>query len=154
MRIPPFSFVSPGCCTLLECVRLQGYTRWREAPHSSHHFAFSKNIVDNLCVWRWKYYLCSYQEYIKKVFHKCYTGFWTRKTSRQPKGLTTIIFNKSIFLLVFHLILKGVLWDVYEWKFKKLFPSKMIHAGQQSVGNFFSNSIYCWKQSSAIFFKK
>ena len=45
----------------------------------------------------------------KKVFHKCYTGSWTRKTFRQPKGLTTIIFNKSIILLVFHLIPKGVL---------------------------------------------
>ena len=41
VRIPPFSLVSPGCCTLSECVRLRGYTRWR-GPRSSHHFAFSK----------------------------------------------------------------------------------------------------------------
>ena len=49
---------------------------------------------------------------------KCFTSatlvFGREKRIRQAKGLTTIIFNKSIFLLVFHLIPKGVLWGVYE----------------------------------------
>ena len=37
-----------------------------------------------------------------------------KKVIRLTQSLTTINFNKSIFLLVFHLISKGVLWDVYE----------------------------------------
>ena len=30
----------------------------------------------------------------KRCLHKCYTGSWTRKTLRQPKGLTTIYFQQ------------------------------------------------------------
>ena len=48
----PFSLVSPWCCILSECVRLRGIL-----------FCFSKIIVDNICAWRWKYYLCSDQEF-------------------------------------------------------------------------------------------
>ena len=153
MRIPPFSLVSPGCCTLSECVRLRGYTRWRGAPVVLTILLFQK-ILSTIYVYGDGNTTCVHtRNFIKKVFHKCYTGSWTRKHIRQTKGLTTIIFNKSIFLLVFHLIPKGVLWDVYEWNFQKLFPSKMIYAGQQTVGNIFSDSYYCWKQSFAIFLK-
>ena len=35
----------------------------------------------------------------KRCLHKCYTGSWTRKTLRQPKGLTTIYFQQvDIFI--------------------------------------------------------
>ena len=30
----------------------------------------------------------------KRCLHECYTGSWTRKTLRQPKGLTTIYFQQ------------------------------------------------------------
>ena len=72
VRIPPFSLVSPGCCTLV-CTPTGVYKK-EGGPCISHNFAFSKNIVDNTCIWRWKHYLHSYQEfYQKKVLTKCYT---------------------------------------------------------------------------------
>ena len=83
-------------------------------PRSSHHFAFSK-ILSTIYVYGDGNTTCVHtRNLIKKVFHKCYTGLLDKKNFRQPKGLTTIIFNKSIILLVFHLIPKGVLWGVYE----------------------------------------
>ena len=69
----PFSLVSPGCCILSVCA-LTGVYKRKGGPHSSHYFAFSKKIVDNICVWRWKYYLCSDQEFNqKKIF--CFNIF-------------------------------------------------------------------------------
>ena len=34
-----------------------GVYKMKGGPRSSHYFAFSKNIVGNFCVWRWKYYI-------------------------------------------------------------------------------------------------
>jgi len=103
----PFSLVSPGCCILSECVRLRGYTRERGAP-----------VVLTILLLE-QYYLCSYQEFNQKKCFSSATLVLEKKVIRQTQSLTTINFNKSIFLFVFHLIPKWVLWGVYEWKFKK-----------------------------------
>ena len=122
-----------------------GYTRERGGPVVLTILLF-KNIVDNWCVWRWKYYLCSYQEFYQKSVTQVLHWFLDEKVIRQTQSLTTINFNKSIFSLVFHLIPKGVLWGVYEWKIKKLFPSKnIIHAGQHTVGSYFLYPFKWWK---------
>ena len=60
-----------------------GVYKRKGGPRSSHHFAFSKNIVDNLCVWRWKYYLCSYQEFNQKWYIRVLHWFLNEKVIRQ-----------------------------------------------------------------------
>ena len=60
-----------------------GVYKMKGGPRSSHYFAFSKNIVDNICVWRWKYYLCSYQEFNQKWYIRVLHWFLDKKVIRQ-----------------------------------------------------------------------
>ena len=60
-----------------------GVYKMKGGPRSSHYFAFSKNIVDNICVWRWKYYLCSYQEFNQKWYIRVLHWFLDEKVIRQ-----------------------------------------------------------------------
>ena len=117
-----FSRKSRVLHTFKVCAPTGVYKR-KGGPRSSHYFAFQKYCRQLMCM-EMEILLVFIPGILSK---RCFTSatlvFWTRKNFRQPKGLTTIIFNKSIFLLVFHLIPKGVLWGVYEWNFKKLFPS-------------------------------
>ena len=87
----PFSLVSPGCCILSECVRLRGYTRERGGPVVLT-ILLSKVIVDNICAWRWKYYLCSYQDFYQK-------GVYTSATL--VLGQEKLFVNLKVWLRLF-----------------------------------------------------
>ena len=94
MRIPPSSLVSPGCCTLSRCVRLRGYTRERGAPVILTILLFQKYCRQFMCMEMEILLVFIPGILSKRCLHECYTGSWTRKTLRQPKGLTTIYFQQ------------------------------------------------------------
>ena len=48
------------------CVYAYGGIQEGGGPPQFSLFCFSKNIVDNICVWSWKHYLYSYQEFSQK----------------------------------------------------------------------------------------
>ena len=94
----PFSRKSRVLHTFGVCAPT-GVYKMKGGPHSSHHFAFSKNIVDNFCAWRWKYYLCSYQEFYQKRVSKYALCLdidifpWKPRNSRCPPTIWNLHFK-------------------------------------------------------------
>ena len=71
VRIPPFSLVSPGCCTLV-CTPTGVYKK-EGGPRSSHYFAFQK-ILSTIYVYGDGNTTCILIRNLnKKGFGKCYT---------------------------------------------------------------------------------
>ena len=71
VRIPPFSLVSPGCCTLV-CTPTGVYKK-EGGPRSSHYFAFQK-ILSTIYVYGDGNTTCILIRNLhKKSFDECYT---------------------------------------------------------------------------------
>ena len=134
----PFFLVSPGCCTLV-CTPTGVYKK-EGGPRSSHYFAFQK-ILSTIYVYGDGNTTCILiRNFIKKGFTKCYTDQAFEKFYCQTKVWLLLFFNKSIFLFVFRLSLKGYYGMHMNKKSKKMFPlnDSNIYAAQHTVGNLFS----------------
>jgi len=118
-----------------------GVYKRKGGPRSSHYFAFQKYCRQLMCMEMEILLVFIPGILSKRCLHKCYTGSWTRKTLRQPKGLTTIYFQQVDNFIGVSSYLEGGIMRRIRMKCQKAI-SILIDTCRAAIS---------WKISSAIF---
>ena len=98
MRIPPFSLVSPGCCTLV-CTPTGVYKK-EGPPRSSHYFAFQK-ILSTIYVYGDGNTACILIRNLNQKVSTSATLIKDSKVKLSNQGLTTFNVQQVVFLFCF-----------------------------------------------------
>ena len=101
-----------------------GVYKMKGGPRSSHYFAFSK-VLSTIYVYGDGNTTCVHtRNSIKKVLHKCYTGFWTRKLFVRLKVWLQSISTSRYFHWCFILSRRGYYGAYTNEKSKSYFHPK------------------------------